>query len=135
MKPPSTTTPTPSIFSHSATAISSPPSVTSSRILTGTASPAPECSTPSAPSLTSPQTAAGSTTQANPKSCIPCSVHLPVRQAYPPWRNWLPPRRLYPPTRTACSPNRQADDENLIASPPNIKKRCTPLKTTLNYPG
>jgi hypothetical protein len=78
MKPPSSATPTPSIFSHSATAISGPPSVTSSRILTGTASPAPRCSTPSAPSLTSPQTAAGSTTPANPKSCVPCSVYLPV---------------------------------------------------------
>jgi hypothetical protein len=32
-------------------------------------------------------------------------------------------------------PNRQADDKFLVAHPPNIKKRCKPLKTIFNYPG
>jgi hypothetical protein len=33
----------------------------------------------------------------------------------------------------ACLPDRQASEEILIASPPNIKKRCNPLKTILSY--
>jgi hypothetical protein len=35
----------------------------------------------------------------------------------------------------ACLPDRQASEEILIASPPNIKKRCNPLKTILSYSG
>ena len=33
----------------------------------------------------------------------------------------------------ACLPDRQASEEILIASPPNIKKRCNPLKTILSH--
>ena len=33
----------------------------------------------------------------------------------------------------ACLPVRQASEEILIASPPNIKKRCNPLKTILSH--
>jgi hypothetical protein len=33
----------------------------------------------------------------------------------------------------ACLPDRHASEEILIASPPNIKKRCNPLKTILSH--
>jgi hypothetical protein len=45
------------------------------------------------------------------------------------------PARAALPTAHAALPAHSNGDEILIASPPNIKKRCNPLKTILSYSG
>jgi hypothetical protein len=47
----------------------------------------------------------------------------------------LPAAQAALPTAQAALPAHSNGDEILIASPPNIKKRCNPLKTILSYSG
>jgi hypothetical protein len=47
----------------------------------------------------------------------------------------LPAAQAALPTAHAALPAHSNGDEILIASPPNIKKRCNPLKTILSYSG
>jgi len=64
----------------------------------------------------------------------PAVAQLPAAQAtLPTHMNGLPAGAGL--SAAACLPNRQADDKFLVARPPNIKKRCKPLKTIFNYPG
>ena len=98
-----------SIFSPCATATCSPPSQTSSKRLTRATSAAPKCSMPSAPSPTSPKTAAGSTPPANPNSCTPCSACPPERACPPDKGSRLPagaprPHKRALPAMRACPP-------------------------------
>jgi hypothetical protein len=56
----------------------------------------------------------------------PAAVGLPAAQAaLPAHTNVL--------SAAACLPDRHASGEMLIASPPNIKERCNPLKTILSH--
>jgi hypothetical protein len=57
---------------------------------------------------------------------LPATVGLPAAQAaLPAHSNAL--------SAAACLLDRRAQEEILIASPPNIKKRCNPLKTILSH--
>jgi hypothetical protein len=57
---------------------------------------------------------------------LPAAAGLPAAQpALPAHTNVL--------SAAACLPDRQSNEETLIASPPNIKKRCNPLKTILSH--
>jgi hypothetical protein len=59
-------------------------------------------------------------------TCLPAAAGLAAAQAaLPAHSNAL--------SAAACLPDRHASEEILIASPPNIKKRCNPLKTILSH--
>ena len=99
------TTPTPSISSLCALAISTSPSAISSRVLMTKASPPATSSTPSASWPTSTKTAAGPTPPTNPKSPIPCSACLSWQACPPEWdaplsRAPCPPQKACPRTQT-----------------------------------
>jgi len=64
--------------------------------------------------------------KSNRGTCLPAAAGLPAAHpALPAHTNVL--------SAAACLPDRHASEEILIASPPNIKKRCNPLKTILSH--
>jgi hypothetical protein len=65
---------------------------------------------------------------------LPAAAGLPAAVGLPAAHAALPAHTNVLST-AACLRVRQASEEILIASPPNIKKRCNPLKTILSYSG
>ncbi len=73
-----------------------------------------------APPTPTPRRKPKSSRKSNRGTCLPAA-----QPALPAHTNVL--------SAAACLPDRQASEEILIASPPNIKKRCNPLKTILSH--